>query len=62
MKTLLLIIGVLALGVGLLFVGQGTGLIKWPESSFMIDQMKWAYYGGAVAVLGAIAIWYSRRR
>ena len=61
MKTLLLILGVLALGMGLLWAGQGMGLIHWPASSFMLDQRIWAYIGGATALLGAITIWYSRR-
>lgn len=61
MKTLLLIIGVVALLIGLLWIGQGTGYVHWPASSFMISQMKWAYYGAGLAVVGIILIWYSRR-
>ena len=61
MKTVLLILGVLALAVGLLWVGQGTGLVAWPASSFMISQIRWAYYGGALALLGLVVIWWSRR-
>jgi uncharacterized membrane protein len=61
MRKLLLIIGLLALAVGLLWVGQGTGVIKWPESSFMISQIQWAYYGAALAVVGLILIWRGRR-
>ena len=38
MKTLLLIAGIAALLMGLLWIGQGTGLIQWPASSFMLDQ------------------------
>ncbi|MFT6670683.1 MAG: hypothetical protein ACJAVZ_002153 [Afipia broomeae] len=37
MKTLLLTVGTLALLVGLLWIGQGTGYVNWPQSSF-IDQ------------------------
>jgi uncharacterized membrane protein len=61
MKTLLLIIGILALLLGLLWIGQGTGYIAWPASSFMISVIKWAYYGAGLAVVGLILIWYSRR-
>jgi len=61
MKTLMLIVGVLALVMGVLWIGQGSGYINWPASSFMINQMKWAYYGMATAVIGIGLIWYSRR-
>jgi uncharacterized membrane protein len=56
MKTLLLIAGILALAMGMLWIGQGLGFIKWPASSFMISEMKWSYYGGCLAVLGLILI------
>jgi uncharacterized membrane protein len=61
MRKLLLVVGWLALAVGLLWIGQGTGVIKWPESSFMISQVQWAYYGAALAVVGLILIWQGRR-
>ena len=51
------IAGVLALLIGLLWIGQGTGIVAWPQSSFMISQMQWAYYGAALAVVGVILIW-----
>jgi hypothetical protein len=61
MRPLLLILGILALLVGLLWIGQGTGAINWPQSSFMISQIQWAWYGAALAVVGAILIWRGRR-
>jgi uncharacterized membrane protein len=61
MRTLLLTLGFLALAMGLLWVGQGTGAIKWPESSFMISQIQWAGYGMALAALGLILIWQGKR-
>jgi hypothetical protein len=60
-NTLLLLIGIIALAVGLLFVGQGLGLIRWPASSFMINETKWVYYGGGIAVAGLVLIILSRR-
>jgi hypothetical protein len=51
------IAGILALLLGLLWIGQGTGIVAWPQSSFMINQIQWAYYGAALAVLGLILIW-----
>ena len=61
MRKLLLIVGVLALAIGLLWIGQGTGVINWPQSSFMIRQIQWAGYGAALAVFGLVLIWQSRR-
>ena len=49
MRQLLLILGLLALAIGLLWIGQGLGVIHWPQSSFMIRQIQWAGYGAALA-------------
>ena len=51
------IAGILALLLGLLWIGQGTGIVAWPQSSFMINQIQWAYYGAALAAVGLILIW-----
>ncbi|HEY0328974.1 MAG TPA: hypothetical protein VGC77_07705 [Rhodopseudomonas sp.] len=61
MRILLLIVGILTLLIGLIWTGQGAGLIHWPETSFMINQAKWMYYGGATALGGAVLIFLSRR-
>jgi hypothetical protein len=61
MKTLLLLIGIIALLAGLLFVGQGSGYIPWPSESFMISQTKWIYYGAAIAAVGVLLIIVGRR-
>ncbi|MEA2897133.1 MAG: hypothetical protein QOJ84_2748 [Bradyrhizobium sp.] len=61
MRTVLLILGILALLIGLLWIGQGTGIVAWPQSSFMISQIQWAYYGAALAVVGLILIWRGGR-
>jgi hypothetical protein len=61
MRTILLIIGILALLMGLLWIGQGLGYVNWPASSFMIRQIEWAYYGAGLAVVGLLLIWRGRR-
>ena len=61
MRKILLTVGFLALAVGLLWIGQGTGVIKWPASSFMISQIQWAGYGAALGALGLILIWQGKR-
>jgi hypothetical protein len=61
MKTALLVVGIVAALVGLVWIGQGTGYFPYPRSSFMIDQMPWATRGAILAVVGLIAIVVSRR-
>ena len=56
------VLGVLAIAMGLLWVGQGLGMIAWPQSSFMINQVRWAYFGVDLAILGAVLIWFSLRK
>jgi hypothetical protein len=62
MRLLALIVGIAALLMGLLWVGQGAGLIHWPASSFMIDQRPWISRGAILAVVGLILIGVSRVR
>ena len=62
MKTLLLILGIAALLMGLLWIGQGTGVIQWPASSFMLDQRPWALRGAILAVVGIALILLAQRR
>ena len=61
MRKILPIVGFIALAIGLLWIGQGTGVIKWPQSSFMISQIQWAWYGAVLAAIGLILIWQGRR-
>jgi hypothetical protein len=61
MRTALLSIGVIAILIGLIWIGQGTGYFPYPSSSFMINDIAWAYYGIALAVLGLVAVAVSRR-
>jgi len=61
MRPLFLIVGLVVLAIGLLWIGQGTGVIQWPESSFMISQIQWAEYGAALAALGLSLILLSKR-
>lgn len=61
MKTMLLIIGVFALLMGLLWVGQGLGMIHWPASSFMLDQRPWATRGAILAVVGLALIVFAKK-
>jgi hypothetical protein len=62
MKSALLVLGLVALLMGLLWIGQGAGLVHWPTSSFMIDQRPWVTRGAILAVVGVILIASSRTR
>jgi hypothetical protein len=61
MKTLLALVGVVAVLAGLVFIGQGSGYFPWPASSFMIRETRWVYYGGAIALAGLLLIMLARR-
>lgn len=61
-RIVLQIVGILALLMGLLWVGQGLGYIHWPASSFMLDQRPWATRGALLAVVGVALVLIGRRR
>ena len=61
MKTTLTVVGFLLLAMGLLWMGQGAGIIRWPAESFMISQSQWIYYGGATAAVGLVLAILGRR-
>jgi hypothetical protein len=48
--------------MGLLWIGQGTGLVHWPASSIKIDQHPRVTRGVILAVVGLILIAVSRKR
>ena len=60
-RPILMVLGVLATLMGLLWIGQGLGYIHWPASSFMLDQRPWADRGAALAVAGLVLILVARR-
>ena len=62
MRIILTIVGVIAVLMGLLWIGQGTGTIMWPASSFMLDQRIWAMWGTVLAIVGVVLLILSRRR
>ena len=52
--------GVVLIAIGLVWIGQGTGLLR--GSSFMVGDPVWAWIGAIAAVLGAGLIAVARRR
>jgi uncharacterized membrane protein len=61
MKTVLLIVGILLFAYGLHWIGQGTGWLPWPAHTAMDYNSSFAWAGAALATVGAVLIWYSRR-
>jgi len=62
LRVLLQVIGVLATLMGLLWIGQGTGLVMWPASSFMLADRQWAINGAVLTVVGLGLVWFARQR
>jgi hypothetical protein len=60
-RNSLITIGAIALVIGLVWIGQGLGYFRYPHSSFMIDQSRWAWRGLALAVAGILVIGAARR-
>ncbi len=59
LNLILTIVGVLAVIIGGIWVLQGVNILP---GSFMTGHMQWAYRGAGLMLVGAIAIWFSRRR
>lgn len=53
--------GLFAIAMGLLWAGQGAGLVRWPESSFMIGRTAWIAGGLGLAAVGLAMLLAVRR-
>ena len=60
LKIALLVVGILAILLGVIWIGQGTGYFPYPAASFMINEMPWAHRGTACVLIGVISIVISR--
>ena len=54
------ITGIAAILVGLVWIGQGLGLLR--GSSFMVDDIRWAAFGLVAVVVGTGLVLSARRR
>jgi len=61
LRRVLLVVGVVAALMGVLWIGQGLGYIHWPRSSFMLDRGVWADRGAALAAFGLVLVLVARR-
>lgn len=57
-RTLSILAGLLVVS-GAIFVGQGLGILR--DSSFMVDDIRWSWIGGALVAVGLVLGVLSRR-
>jgi hypothetical protein len=62
LRILLKIMAGLAVLVGVIWIGQGTGYFPYPASSFMINQTPWIAYGAILVAIGTGLLLALRRR
>lgn len=62
LKAILAIVGVAAILVGGLWTLQGLDILRWPASSFMLGDTIWTRNGVILALVGAIFVWFARRK
>ncbi|MDJ0276251.1 hypothetical protein QLH51_05480 [Sphingomonas sp. 2R-10] len=60
-RRALMIVGAILAVVGLFWLGQGMGIIRWPASSVMIDQYLWVVTGSVTGALGLLLLLIARR-
>lgn len=60
-RRILIAVGLAAAAMGVLWICQGLGYVRWPASSFMIDRRPWVTRGAVLAVVGLVTILYARR-
>ena len=62
MKAMTIALGAVLELVGLLWIGQGLGVVRWPSSSFMIDQPNWIALGAGMLAVGVFLMWRGLKR
>ncbi len=61
-KAIMAIVGVAAILMGALWMLQGLGIVRWPESSFMLGDRVWTRNGALLAIVGGLLVWFGRKR
>ncbi len=60
-RRVLMIAGAILALVGAVWLGQGTGIVRWPAGSSMVDDYLWVVTGSVVAALGLLLVLIARR-
>ena len=55
-QNILIFAGILGFILGVIFMLQGLGIIRYPADSAMIDNRVWITRGGVLALLSAILV------
>jgi hypothetical protein len=55
-QNILIFAGILGFIFGVLFMLQGLGIIRYPASSFMVDNHVWILRGAIIAGLSAVLV------
>ena len=58
---ILIIVGVLVFLMGLVWMGQGSGVFPYPVTSPMINQSPWVWRGALLAIAGIVVFLIGRR-
>ncbi len=61
LRPILSVVGLVVALLGILWMLQGLGVVRWPASSFMIGDQVWVTIGSAVAAAGVLLILIGRR-
>ncbi len=62
LKGIMAIVGVAMILVGGLWALQGLDIVRWPASSFMLGDTAWTRNGLILAVVGAVLVWFARKK
>lgn len=60
-RKLLTWFGLALFAIGMLFLLQGLGVVRWPADSFMIGDSTWVMNGSMLAVGGLVLVLIARR-
>ena len=60
LRLLLTVAASLAVLIGAIWIGQGSGAYAATPSPFVASQTPWIYRGAALAVLGVLVLWRMR--
>ncbi len=61
-RIVLQCIAALAILLGFIWMGQGSGHFPYPASSFMIADAQWIVWGAGLAIVGVAGLVILRRR
>lgn len=59
---MLRIVGGIVTAIGVIWMAQGLGVLRWPATSFMVDNRPWIGWGALVALAGVGLLAAARRR